>query len=54
MVLSTNCYMMFIIGNLAWESKAGKYGALWMCIGLGLGFVGFLAKGVIQSWLGIE
>lgn len=47
-------YMIFIIANLAWESKAGKYGALWMFIGLGLGFVGFVAKGFIQKLLGIE
>ena len=47
-------YMVFIIGQLAWESKAGKYGAMWMFIGLGLGFVGFLAKGFIQKLLGIE
>ena len=47
-------YMLFIIGQLAWESKAGKYGAMWMFIGLGLGFVGFLAKGFIQKLLGIE
>ena len=47
-------YMLFIIGNLVKESKAGKYGAIWMFIGLGLGFVGFVAKGFIQRWLGIE
>ena len=47
-------YMVFIIGQLAWESKAGKYGALWMFIGLGLGFVGFIAKGFISRLLGIE
>ena len=47
-------YMVFIIGHLAWESEAGKYGAMWMFIGLGLGFVGFLAKGFIQKLLGIE
>lgn len=47
-------YMVFIIGQLALESKAGKYGALWMFIGLGLGFVGFIAKGFISKMLGIE
>ena len=47
-------YMLFIIGNLVKESKAGKYGAIWMFIGLGLGFVGFVAKGFIQRLLGIE
>lgn len=47
-------YMVFIIGNLARESKAGKYGTLWMFLALGLGFVGFIAKGFIQKLMGIE
>ncbi|HMV18890.1 MAG TPA: DUF2788 domain-containing protein [Zoogloea sp.] len=47
-------YMVFIIGQLAWESKAGKYGAIWMFVGLGVGFIGFIAKGLIQRLLGIE
>jgi len=47
-------YMLFIIGNLAWKSKAGKYGAIWMFFALGLGFVGFIAKGLVQRLLGIE
>ena len=36
-------YMLFIIGNLARQSKAGKYGTIWMFVALGLGFVGFVA-----------
>lgn len=47
-------YMLFIIGNLVKESKAGKYGAMWMFIGLGLGFLGFVSKAFIQKILGIE
>jgi len=47
-------YMIFIIGQLAWESKAGKYGAIWMFVGLGVGFIGFAAKSIIQRLLGIE
>lgn len=47
-------YMVFIILNLAKESKAGKYGTLWLLIGLGVGFVGFVAKAFIQKLLGIE
>ncbi|MBC7994233.1 MAG: DUF2788 domain-containing protein [Rhizobacter sp.] len=43
-------YMLFIIGQLAWESKAGKFGTFVMFLGLGLGMVGFAAKYVIQ-WL---
>ena len=47
-------YMLFIIGNLARQSKAGKYGTVWMFLALGLGFVGFVAKGFISRLLGIE
>jgi Protein of unknown function (DUF2788) len=41
-------YMLFIIGQLAWESKAGKFGTFVLFLGLGLGMVGFAAKYVIQ------
>ena len=44
-------FMLFIIGQLAWQSKAGKFGALVICLGLGLGMLGFAAKFVIQWWL---
>ncbi|CAI09018.1 DUF2788 domain-containing protein [Aromatoleum aromaticum] len=47
-------YMLFIIGNLAKQSKAGRYGTVWLFIALGLGFVGFVAKSFIQRFLGIE
>ena len=47
-------YMLFIIGNLARESKAGKYGTVWMFLALGLGFIGFVAKALIQNFMGIE
>jgi len=47
-------YMLFIIGNLAWKSKAGKYGTVWLFIALGVGFVGFVAKPLIQRFLGIQ
>ncbi len=47
-------YMLFIIGNLAKESKAGRYGTMWLFLALGLGFVGFVAKGLIQKFMGIE
>lgn len=47
-------YMIFIIGNLAWRSKAGKYGTIWMFVALGLGVLGFVSKSVIQRMLGIE
>ena len=47
-------FMVFIIWNLGKESKAGRYGMMWMFLGLGIGFVGFVAKGFIQRLLGIE
>ena len=43
-------YMLFIIGQLAWESKAGKFGSFVLFLGLAFGMVGFAAKLVIQ-WL---
>ena len=44
-------FMLFIIGHLAWESKAGRFGAFVLFLGLGVGFTGFLAKFVIQWWM---
>jgi hypothetical protein len=41
-------YMLFIIGQLAWESKAGKFGTFVLFLGLAFGMVGFLAKVIIQ------
>ena len=43
-------YMLFIIGQLAWESKAGKFGTFVLFLALAFGMVGFIAKGVIQ-WI---
>ena len=43
-------YMLFIIGQLAWESKAGTFGTFVIFLGLAFGMLGFVAKGVIQ-WL---
>ena len=44
-------YMLFIIGHLAWESKAGKFGTFVIFLGLAFGMVGFMAKGLIQWFL---
>ena len=44
-------YMLFIIGHLAWESKAGKFGTFVIFIGQAFGMLGFVAKGVIQWWM---
>lgn len=47
-------YMLFIIGQLAWESKAGKFGTFVIFLGLAFGMVGFAAKYLIQWALGIK
>ncbi len=44
-------YMLFIIGQLAWQSKAGRFGAFVIFLGLGVGMTGFVAKYLIQWWL---
>ena len=44
-------YMLFIIGHLAWESKAGRFGTFVLFLGLAFGMVGFAAKFAIQWWL---
>ncbi len=41
-------YMIFILYNLAKESKAGGFGMLVIFLSLGLGIIGFAAKSVIQ------
>ena len=43
-------FMLFIIGNLAKESKAGKFGTFILFFVLAFGILGFVAKNVIQ-WL---
>jgi hypothetical protein len=45
-------YMVFIILQLARESKAGRFGTFILLLGLGFGLVGFAAKGVIKYFLG--
>jgi hypothetical protein len=44
-------YMLFIIGQLAWESKAGRFGTFVLFLCLGFGMVGFVAKYLIQWFL---
>ena len=43
-------YMLFIIWQLARESKAGRFGTFVLFLALGFGMLGFVAKGVIQ-WI---
>ncbi len=47
-------YMLFIVGQLAWESKAGKLGTFVIFLGLTFGMLGFAAKYVIQWALDIK
>lgn len=44
-------YMLFIIGQLAWESKAGKFGTFVLFLGLAFGMLGFVSKYLIQWYL---
>ena len=44
-------FMVFIIGHLAWQSKAGKFGTFVIFLGLAFGMVGFVAKGIIEWWM---
>jgi hypothetical protein len=44
-------YMVFIILQLARESKAGKFGTFVLLLGLGLGLLGFVAKGLIKYFV---
>ena len=41
--------MLFIIGEIAWKSKAGKTGTMVLFFVLAFGMVGFIAKAVIQK-----
>ncbi|MBA4341427.1 MAG: DUF2788 domain-containing protein [Methylibium sp.] len=45
-------YMVFIILQLARESKAGRFGTFILLLGLGFGLVGFAAKGLIKYFMG--
>ena len=46
-------YMVFIILQLARESKAGRFGTFVLLIGLGFGLVGFAAKGLLKYFINI-
>ncbi|MBH9552934.1 DUF2788 domain-containing protein [Inhella gelatinilytica] len=45
-------YMVFIIAQLARESKAGKFGTFVLFLALGFGLLGFALKGLIKWFLG--
>jgi hypothetical protein len=46
-------FMLFIIGEIAWKSKAGKTGTMVLFFVLSFGMVGFIAKAIIQKMWGI-
>ena len=47
-------YMLFVIAQLARESKAGRFGTFVLFLALGFGLVGFAAKSVIKFFIGGE
>ena len=44
-------FMLFIIGELAWTSKAGKVGIFVLFFVLAFGMLGFVAKGLLEHFL---
>jgi hypothetical protein len=46
-------YMLFIIGELAWRSKAGRTGTMVLFFVLSFGMLGFIAKAIFQKLWGI-
>lgn len=46
-------FMLFIVGEIAWKSKAGKTGTIVLFVVLTFGMVGFVAKAIIQKMWGI-
>jgi len=46
-------FMLFIIANLAKESKAGRFGTFILFFVLAFGMLGFVAKAIIQKILGL-
>lgn len=46
-------YMLFIVLNLARESRAGKFGTFVLFLVLSVGMLGFLTKNLIQWLLGM-
>jgi len=46
-------FMLFIVGEIAWKSKAGKTGTFVLFFVLSFGMLGFVAKAVIQKMWGI-
>ena len=45
-------FMLFIIGELAYKSKAGKMGTFVLFFVLSFGMLGFIAKSILEKLLG--
>lgn len=46
-------FMLFIIGELAWRSKAGKKGTVVLFFVLAFGMLGFIFKAIIEKFWGM-
>ncbi len=46
-------FMLFIIGEIAWKSKAGRNGTIVLFFVLSFGMLGFIAKTVLQKIWGL-
>ncbi len=44
-------FLLFIIYDLAKKSKAGKTGTIALFVALGVGFLGFIIKAVLQYFM---
>lgn len=47
-------YMLFIVLQLARESKAGRFGTFVLLLVLGFGMLSFVAKGIVKLFIGGE
>ncbi|HCZ16392.1 MAG TPA: DUF2788 domain-containing protein [Candidatus Accumulibacter sp.] len=46
-------FMLFIIGEIAWKSKAGKTGTIVLFFVLSFGMLGFIAKTLMERFWGL-
>ena len=42
-------FMLFIIGEIAWKSKAGKMGTIVLFFVLSFGMIGFITKTILEK-----
>ena len=43
-------FMLFIIGEIAWKSKAGKMGTIVLFFVLSFGMIGFITKTILEKF----